>query len=437
MQTGVFWGCAPGGHPREFRGAGVFRKLSKFGDFFVFENQRILQQTVDFFEQKSGKIRVKIGVFRGFFGGFSGGKNAKLERKFSGDPRCFPARKFSPIFRKFFIKFSSKFSKKTEFLKIFKDDLTQKSTVSPDPRIFKNLKKSWFFREKKYFFPIRAGAPGVFFGGKSSKLEREPSSSPGEIFGGNFGKNGVFFGLFFEIFLLPNRTFLCVNWVFWDLKFFIFFEKNLSGNFGKFRGFFGEKIRFLNGNLRVHNFTKKGKKWRLFRRKFRKNHEKITKNHEKNGRKITIFYRCFRTESYDFNFLMKKIFFSRKKFVWKFAQNFRIYTFCKFRGFSGGAKPPWRSVNRGKIGGIFGGFRGVRRNPPGEKFGGFCQIWPIFARFLTDFPAFSSSESTAEQPPGPPQNPRDFPRCTPRGPRATPRVGKTAHFQGVKPQKAR
>ena len=141
MQTGVFWGCAPGGHPREFRGAGVFRKLPKFGDFFVFENQRILQQTVDFFEQKSGKIRVKIGVFRGFFGGFSGGKNAKLERKFSGDPRCFPARKFSPIFRKFFIKFSSKFSKKTEFLKIFKDDLTQKSTVSPDPRIFKKLKK--------------------------------------------------------------------------------------------------------------------------------------------------------------------------------------------------------------------------------------------------------------------------------------------------------
>ena len=29
-----------------------------------------------------------------------------------------------------------------KFLKIFKDDLTQKSTVSPDPRIFKNLKKS-------------------------------------------------------------------------------------------------------------------------------------------------------------------------------------------------------------------------------------------------------------------------------------------------------
>ena len=115
--------------------------MSKFGDFFVFENQRILQQTVGFFEQKSGKIRVKIGVFRGFFGGFSGGKNAKLERKFSGDPRCFPARKFSPIFRKFFIKFSSKFSKKTEFLKIFKDDLTQKSTVSPGPRIFKKLKK--------------------------------------------------------------------------------------------------------------------------------------------------------------------------------------------------------------------------------------------------------------------------------------------------------
>lgn len=51
---------------------------------------------------------------------------------------------------------------------------------------------------------------------------------------------------------------------------------------------------------------------------------------------------------------------------------------------------------------------------------------------MAEFPAFLSSESTAEQPPGPPQNPRDFPRCTPRGPRVTPRAGKTAPFRGGK-----
>ncbi len=106
--------------------------------------------------------------------------------------------------------------------------------------------------------------------------------------------------------------------------------------------------------------------------------------------------------------------------------------FANSGGFRGGAKPPWRSANRGKIGGIFGGFRGVRRNPPGEKFGGFCQIWPIFGRFLAEFPAFLSSESTAEQPPGPPPKSPGFPEVHPPGPPGDPPGWKNGSFSGGK-----
>lgn len=174
---------------------------------------------------------------------------------------------------------------------------------------------------------------------------------------------------------------------------------------------------------------------------FGENFEKITKKSRKITKKMTEKSRFFTDVSAQnrmiLTFWWKKYFFRGKNLSENLHKISGFTLFANSGGFRGGQNPPGEVQTGGKSGGfsgVFGGSGEIRR---GRNLADFVKFGRFLADFWPNFPLFHPQKARQNSLRDPPQNPRDFPRCTPRGPRATPRAGKTAHFRGVKPQKAR